>query len=152
MLEKLEYYHGAAIIRLLEDERCGDIKRHKLLGYVVNLHTFILLKYSTKGRSPWGFTFDQEDVDRASRVAADYQRVILGLICGGDGICAINWEEGRRLLADQPGRIAVGRKHNHSYSVWGTAGELKWKVPVNRWPSLVFDQMQNTTASLLKTQ
>lgn len=139
MLDKSEYYHGAAIIRLLADERCKTIRKRGLLGYVVNDNVFIFIKYTTKGRSPWGFTFDQEDVDRCFKMLNDYGRLILGLVCGGDGICALDWGEVKELLDGKPGRIAVARKHNHSYSVWGTAGELKRKVAVGRWPLLTFE-------------
>jgi len=139
MLDKSEYYHGAAIIRLLEDERCRAVRKRELLGYIVNEDIFVLLKYTTKARSPWGFTFDQEDVDRCHRMMNEYRKLILGFVCGGDGVCALNWQEANELLNGKPGRIATGRKHNRSYSVWGTAGELKRKVPVGRWPSIMFE-------------
>ena len=142
MLDKSEYYHGAAIIRLIEDEMCRSVRRHKCLGYVVNDGVFIFLKYTTKGRPPWGFNFDQEDVDRCFKMAGEYHKVVLGFICGGDGVCALDWKEANELLGGKPGRIAAGRKHNHSYSVWGTAGELKRKVPVGRWPSLAFESSE----------
>ena len=139
MLDKTEYYHGAAIIRLLENSACESVKKKEYLGYVVNGSVFAFLKYSTKGRSPWGFSFDQEDVDRCVKMSQEYSRVVLGLICGGDGVCALEWNEAEMLLGGKPGRIAAARKHNHSYSVWGTVGELKHKVPVGRWPLVAFD-------------
>lgn len=144
MLDKSEYYHGAAIVRLLEDEKCRGVRKREFLGYVVNDDIFALLKYTTKGRSPWGFTFDQEDIDRCTRMASEYRRAVVGLICGGDGVCAVSWAEATQLLDGKPGRIAAGRKHNCSYSVWGSAAELKKKVPVGRWPALVFEQSAET--------
>ncbi len=146
MLDKFEYYHGAAIVRILEDERCHSIQRRELLGYVVNQEVFIFLKYTTRSRSPWGFTFDQEDVDRCVRMSSEYKRVVIGMVCGGDGIFALDWDEAKNLLAEKPGRISGARKHNHSYSVWGTAGELKNKIAINRWPSLVFETKEIKTA------
>lgn len=150
MLDKFEYYHGAAIIRLMQNKRCVSVRMRELLGYVVNENVFVFLKYTTKGRSPWGFTFDKEDVDRCLIMASAYCKVVLGFVCGGDGVCVLNWHEANDLLGGKSGRIAVGRKHNHSYSVWGTVGELKHKIPVGRWPSLVFeadDQIQNNIIS-----
>ena len=151
MLDKSEYYHGAAIVRLLEDERCQSIHLRKPRSYIVNNDVFVFLKYTTKGRTPWGFTFDQEDVDRCFRMATEYRKVVLGFICGGDGVCALDWQEAKNLLGGKPGRIAASRKHDCSYSVWGTAGELKRKVPVGRWRSLVFempDQIADNAESL----
>lgn len=144
MLDKTEYYHGAAVVRLLEDARCRGVRKREFLGYVVNNETFALLKYTTKARSPWGFTFDQEDIDRCARMTGEYKRVVVGLICGGDGVCALTWGEITQLLGRKPGRIAAGRKHNCSYAVWGTAGELKQKVPVGRWPALAFEKSVET--------
>lgn len=139
MLDRSEYYHGAAVVRLLEHKGCRSVRKRELLGYIVNETAFVLLKYTTKARTPWGFTFDQEDVDRCLRMASEYQAVVLGLICGGDGVCALHWQEVQALLGDKPGRVAAGRRHNESYGVWGTLGELKRKVPVARWPSLLFE-------------
>src|SRR3990172_9307766 len=102
MLDKSEYYHGAAIVRLLEDERSQAVRIRKPRGYIVNNDVFVLLKYTTKGRSPWGFTFDQEDVERCFKMATEYRKVVLGLICGGDGVCAIDWSEARNLLDGKP--------------------------------------------------
>lgn len=53
MIEKLEFYHGAALVRLIEDARCEAITKHEC-GYLVNHSRIIMIKYSTKGHSPWG--------------------------------------------------------------------------------------------------
>ena len=150
MLDKSEYYHGAALVRLMEDKRCHALKRREFLGYVANNEIFVFLKYTTKGRSPWGFTFDQEDVDRCFKMTTEYKNLVLGLICGGDGVCTVDWHEAKELLGGKPGRIVAARKHNHSYSVWGTVGELKRKVSVNRWPSLVFESSEQTRDNVIE--
>ena len=139
MLDKSAYYHGAAIVRLIDDERCRSIRKRGHLGYIVNDRTFLFLKYTTGARSPWGFTFDQEDVDRCAKMAEEYDDLYIGLICGGDGICALYWHEVIILLGTTAGHISARRKHNHSYSLRGTEGTLTRKVPQNRWPSLLFE-------------
>jgi len=136
MIDKLQFYHGAAIISLLENENLSAKKRGSL-GYVVNDRVFVFLKYTTKARSPWRFSFDQEDVDRCLKMALEYKVVILGLVCGGDGICALSWEETQYLLNTKPGWISVKRKHNKSYGVAGSVSELKRKVSVRRWRSII---------------
>jgi|SRR3989344_2906742 len=136
MIDKLQFYHGAAIISLLENENLSAKKRGSL-GYVVNDRVFVFLKYTTKARSPWRFSFDQEDVDRCLKMALEYKVVILGLVCGGDGICALSLEETQYLLNTKPGWISVKRKHNKSYGVAGSVSELKRKVSVRRWRSII---------------
>lgn len=139
MIDKFEFYHGAAVVKIVDDERCSAVSRHGLLGYIVNQSTFILLKYTAKSRSPWGFTFDTEDMSRCITMNANYPKIIVGLVCAGDGVCGLSWAEVTQLLNHQAGRIAVSRKHNKSYSVRGSAGELKHKITVNRWPSVIFE-------------
>lgn len=138
MIDKFEFYHGAALVRVMDDRRCKAVSKHGLLGYVVNQEIFVLLKYTAKSRSPWGFTFDLEDILRCVEMKAKYSRLVVGLICAGDGICALEWAEVDKLLNQTPGRIAAGRKHNESYAVWGTAGEWKRKISLKRWPELLF--------------
>jgi len=139
MLDKSEYYHGAAIIRLMGDARCLAVKKRGFLGYVVNDEIFVFLKYTTKARSPWGFSFNKEDVDHLFTIEQEYKSVVLGLVCGGDGVCALHWSEAKELLGGKPGRIATGRKHNQCYAVWGTKGTWKRKIPLGRWPLLLFE-------------
>ncbi|OGI68714.1 hypothetical protein A2738_00170 [Candidatus Nomurabacteria bacterium RIFCSPHIGHO2_01_FULL_42_15] len=136
MIDKLQYYHGAAIVALLENENFS-VKKKGLLGYVVNEKVFVFLKYTTKARSPWRFSFDQEDIDRCLKMESEYSTVILGLVCGGDGVCALTWKEARSLLSTNPGWISVQRKHNKSYGVAGSISKLKGKVSVRRWSNIV---------------
>jgi len=145
MLDKAHYYHGAAIIRLLEDERGFSVSKKGFLGYVVNEKIFVFLKYTTKARTPWRFSFDQEDVDRCFRMSLEHEDVVLGLICGGDGVCALKWEEAKMLLDGKPGWICVKRNHNERYGVTGSASELDRKVAVGRWPTLLSETIQQKT-------
>jgi len=137
MIEKQEFYHGAALTRLLEDPRCERIRRQDF-GYIVNESVFVFVKYSTKGRSPWGFVFSGEEARKLNEISG---LVFIGLICGGDGICAVAWGDIKALLGETAGsaRIAVRRRFNEQYGVSGPVAELKGKVPVKAWPALVFD-------------
>jgi hypothetical protein len=137
MIDKQEYYHGAAIIRLLEDERCQKLRQHNL-GYMVNDESFIFLKYSTKSRSPWRFSFSSDEIERLNSLADSFKKIILALICGGDGICAISWQEATGLLTNDAGWISAKRNFNEQYAVAGSQGKLKGKVSLREWPAIVF--------------
>ena len=139
MINKHKFYHGAAIVRLLEDERCKALRKKGSLGYICNEKVFLFVKYTTKARTPWQFTFDQEDVDRANRMAAEYGRAVCVFVCGGDGVCAVSWEEVQQVINNTAGRVAVARKHNKQHSVWGGADQLEHKVAINQWPAVVFE-------------
>jgi hypothetical protein len=139
MIEKLEFYHGAALVRVIEDPRCETIAKHAC-GYRVNNNRILAIKYSTKAHSPWGFTFSGEDISRFNAANAEFGDCLIALVCGGDGICALSWGHTAALLAESPGRIAAKRGFAGCYAVSGPAGELKGKVAMNRWPSIIFDR------------
>jgi hypothetical protein len=138
MIEKLEFYHGAALVRVIEDPRCQTIVKHPV-GYRVNTNRILAIKYSTKARSPWGFTFSGEDIARLDAATTEFGDCLIALVCGGDGICALSWKVATALLSESPGRIAAKRGFAGCYAVNGPAGELKRKVAMNRWPAIVFD-------------
>lgn len=137
MIDKQAFYHGAAIIRLFEDLRCESVARHAI-GYLVNESIFVFLKYSTKSRSPWRFSFSLDEIRRLSHMQPLHNTVV-ALVCGGDGICAITWTEAEASLGNNAGWISAKRNFNESYGVAGSVGSLKRKVPLQRWPLLVFE-------------
>lgn len=141
MIDKQEFYHGAAIVRLLEDKRCHNIGKHEF-GYIVNNDVYIFLKYRTKSRSPWTFCFSREENRRLNEQANAFKKIIIVLICGGDGICAILLQDAETILGYKEGRITVKRKFNEQYGVYGTVGALKGKISLQKWPGIVFDKIQ----------
>jgi hypothetical protein len=138
MIDKQEFYHGAAIVRLLESPHCQRVRKHDP-GYTVNDHTFIFLKYSSKSRSPWRFSFSRDEAERLNFLTSSYRKIVVALICGGDGICAITWPEAADLLGNEAGWISARRNFNEQYGVAGPRGKLENKVSLRQWPSIVFE-------------
>ena len=137
MIDKQEYYHGAAIVRLLDDSRFVTVKKHKL-GYIVNDEVVVLVKYSTKNRTPWRFTCTLDEMVGIETLLQRKVKVVIALTCGGDGICAINASELLNVMGDNPGWIAVKRNFNEQYGVSGQYGLLERKIAFQRWPAIVF--------------
>lgn len=138
MIDKQEFYHGAAIIKLLEDGRCTNIKKRDC-GFVINNEIFIFLKYRTKSRSPWNFNFDSVDIERIRSCARNFRKIIIALICGGDGICPLLWQNAEKILGGKAGWISARRNFNQQYGVEGSECSLKGKVSLKEWPEIVFD-------------
>jgi hypothetical protein len=59
-IRKQEFYEGAALHLLARNGSIRSIRYNPPL-FLVNDEVFLLLKYSTKGRSPWGFTFTTDE-------------------------------------------------------------------------------------------
>jgi len=137
MIDKREFYHGAALICLLEDARCQQVRKHEF-GYIVNDAAFVFLKYTTKPRSPWRFSFSVDEVQRLNLLASQFRKIIIAMVCGGDGICAVSWRDASNLLGNNTGWISARRKFKEQYAVAGQVGQLHGKVSLNEWPSVVF--------------
>jgi hypothetical protein len=142
MIDKADFYHGAALATALTDSRCIDIARWPP-GYLVNESVWVLLKYTTKGGSPWQFTFTAEDVARLEHCPDEADRVVQALVCGGDGICTISAETALELLEGAAGGVSVRRKFHGWYGVSGPAGKLEKKVAPRRWPQILFQNEED---------
>ena len=85
-IQKQEFYEGAALHLLARSGRITAL-RYDPPFFMLNNHLLVLLKYSTRGRSPWGFTFtpDEQALLKAGGVKS---RIVIGLVCGADGVAA----------------------------------------------------------------
>jgi len=133
-------------MRLLEDKRCKTVRKDEP-GYIVNNEVFVFIKYSTKTRSPWMFTFRQDEVEQLNTRATSFGDIIIVLVCGGDGICAVSWCNASHLLGNKAGWISARRKFNEQYTVAGQAGQLHGKVSLREWPSIIFERISHDTTS-----
>lgn len=138
MIDKAEFYHGAALVRAIEDPRCLSIHWHDS-GYVVNDKSLVHIKYTTRTHSPWRFTISKDDEMRLERGAQQFAHCVVAFVCGGDGVCAIPWCDLQTVLGDPPAWIAAKRAFSACYAVSGPGGTLRHKVALNRWPEILFE-------------
>jgi hypothetical protein len=135
MLPDYGRYYGSALIQLFDHcllpvavERLSDAPQgFYLLGGKAPLY----LKFSRNRKGPWSFTFHREHQVQFQSMVDRYGDCVLGLICGMDGVAALNYVQVREVLDDnfeeQEG-ITVSRRLNRMYSVGGTNGRLSGKV------------------------
>ncbi len=132
-IKKQEFYEGAALHLLA---RAGGITsiRYDAPFFLLNDHLLVLLKHCTKGRSPWGFTFtgDEQGIlqERASRL-----RVVIGLVCGADGVAAVPYDAYLSVATPRESavHIACYRQFNEHYEVNGPDGTMAGKVAPSNW-------------------
>jgi len=136
-IQKHEFYEGAALHQLVRGSRTCSLA-YEAPVFKINEGTQILLKYSTGKKSPWGFTLTPDEQGLLARADSNL-RTVIGLICGSDGVAAI--EHAELLLIAPPSGVATHvscyRKHGEHYEVNGPAGALKRKVPPSDWRKLV---------------
>jgi hypothetical protein len=136
-IAKQAFYEGAALHQLIRSNGVRTVEFNDPF-FVLNGCLSAYLKYSTRIRSPWGFTFTQdEQVALHERAACG--PIVIGLICAGDGVATVAYED---YLSIAPPRtsaihIACYRKHKEQYEVSGPDGVIARKIPPSDWLRLL---------------
>jgi hypothetical protein len=132
-IKKQEFYEGAALHQLARSGGITSIRYDHPL-FLLNNQVLVLLKYSTKGRSPWGFTFTTDEQALLQKKAAEH-KVVIGLVCGADGVATFTYDGYRSVatLRNTAVHIACYRKHGEHYEVNGPDGTLDGKVAPSNW-------------------
>jgi hypothetical protein len=134
---KQAFYEGAALHLVA---RGGDLTSldYDAPFFLFNGNLLVLLKYSTKGRSPWGFTFFPAE-QTLLRQKAPRNTVVIGLICGADGVAAISYKRFAEIAAPRSSVIHLScyRQHGEHYEINGPDGRLNRKVPPSMWPNIL---------------
>lgn len=104
-IKKQEFYEGAALHLLA---RQGGIRsiRYQPPFFLINDRLTALLKYSTRGRSPWGFTFMPDEQALLKKVSSNHA-VMIGLICGSDGVAMATVARTLACLWGTPGFVVA---------------------------------------------
>ena len=132
-IKKQEFYEGAALHILMRVSGCLNIQ-YQVPFFVLNNQVAVLLKYSTKNRSPWGFTFssDERGSLEAKACASD---TVIGLVCGSDGVAVVTYEAYKSIIGAKSGAVHVAcyRRYGEHYEVRGPACTLKKKISPSSW-------------------
>lgn len=135
MISDTAKFHGAALISLLEEIDSG-IRIRRLFSdnlgfYILNEKIPIFLKYASKRESPWSFTFHPDHLDRYRHLNSEYGDCLMIMICGSDGIVALDYSEMSGIvLLDRNCKksISIARKLKHMYCVSGTDGVVNKRI------------------------
>jgi hypothetical protein len=136
-IKKQEFYEGAALHLLTRGGGIAGL-RYEPPFFILNNDVLVCLKYSTKGRSPWGFTFTVDE-RRLLRTRARNRRLVIGLICGADGVAAISYEDYRSIAGRKRSAIHIAcyRKHGKHYGVFGPEGKLDRTIAPSVWQRIL---------------
>jgi hypothetical protein len=137
-IQKQEFYEGAALHQLMRGSCGTNAVVHSPPFFVFNGTLQVHLKYSTAKRSPWGFTF-MPDEQTLLRQRAQEMPLVIGLICGADGVAAVPYEDYVRVAAvkDAALRISCRRNHRERFEIVGPDGALPSKVAPSDWVRLL---------------
>jgi hypothetical protein len=136
-IKKQEFYEGAALHLLARGGNVTSMRYEPPL-FLFNHKIVVMLKYNTKGRSPWGFTFRPDEQDILQGRANEFP-IVLGLICGADGVAALDYNDYQQIAKTKelPVHISCYRNHGEHYEVNGPDGTLGKKIPPSRWQRIL---------------
>ncbi len=132
-IRKQEFYEGAALHLLARAGKITSI-RYEAPFFVLNNDLIVLLKYSTRTRSPWGFTFTPEEQVLLKEKACQLKTAI-ALVCGADGVAAFDYDGYLQVASPRDSAIHIScyRDHREHYEVNGPDGKLDGKIPPSNW-------------------
>jgi hypothetical protein len=136
-IKKQDFYEGAALHLLARTNQVESIS-YDAPFYLINNKVSVLLKYCTRIRSPWGFTFTEDEQTTLKR-ASKRLSLIIGLICGSDGVAAVDYESFLTVARPRQSAIHVAcyRGHWEHYEVNGPDGTLDRRVSPSNWQRIL---------------
>lgn len=145
MIKEFEFYHGAVLTKLFHESKkdlvISIFPTPSNSSYVINKKIGLFIKYSSKRMSPWRFSFSQEHQDEILKIKNKIGSVFLLLICGEDGVVALNFNELKEILNETHQVvewISVSRTRNTEYQVKGSDGSLVYKISKKDFPRKLF--------------
>jgi hypothetical protein len=132
-IKKQEFYEGAALHILARGAGIVSV-RYEAPFFVLDDRLLVYLKYCTRSRSPWGFTF-MPDEQVLLQVTSRRRKIAIGLVCGADGVAGFGFDDYLRVASVRKSAVHVAcyRKHGEHYEVNGPDGTLGEKVAPSDW-------------------
>ena len=136
-IQKQEFYEGAALHQIIRGSS-GARVTYAPPFFVLDERMQVHLKYSTAKRSPWGFTF-MTDEQVLLQQRALMMPLVIGLICGADGIAALAYDDYVSIASMQDSALHVYCKRNHRehFEIGGPVGTLPGRVAPSEWSRLL---------------
>ena len=152
MIRDQELLHGAALIRLIDAgvpvTVCRATEIHPSVYAVESgsRRAMLLLKLSTRKKSPWQFTFAGGEGAALAVLAEEYpeRERLLVFVCHLDGVCCLPHDRLGELVEDPFDlagiAVSVARTEGKSYRVTGPGRlRLRGTIPVSDWPRIALE-------------
>ncbi|MBX7184806.1 MAG: hypothetical protein K1Y01_06620 [Vicinamibacteria bacterium] len=136
-IKKQEFYEGAAIHQLVRGGGAINLKYEDPF-FIANNDLVLHIKYSTKGRSPWAFTF-MPDERALLKKRAEVSELVMALVCGSDGVALLAYGAFCDIAGsgDNSIHLSSSRRHGQHYTISGPDGALDRKIAPSLWPRLI---------------
>lgn len=145
MISDTARFHGSFFILLFESlEEPVSVDRISTLGqgfYMLARRIPIYLKFSSKRRGPWTFTFNGRQQTAQNALLDSHGECFTCLICGSDGVVGLNMGDLSKVLDDsleEQQSVSVRRPLRNMYCVSGKDGRLERRIGRNS----IFEELE----------
>ena len=156
-----EFYHGAAVLNLMEalgqelpnhyfsiknlgqrnfysvtSRRSGLLTKGKEIG------AGLIIKTSSKRRTPWRYNFHKPHQEEMKRLYSFYGQVFILFIAGEDGIACLDYVSLGEVLDEkfeEQEWVSIKRKRGEYYRVAGNDGIREKGLATNQFPKQITD-------------
>jgi len=143
-MKDINFFHGIVLARIV-GRKCVFLKKIDKSTYCLNNKIYFYIKYSTHRMPPWTFSFLKEHVEKIVSFCESRNKIYILLVCNGDGICCLNFEEFKIIISPKnnlyPKWIKVFRRKREKYSVTGSDGALNYKIGNSDFPNKLNENM-----------
>jgi hypothetical protein len=142
-IQEKDFFHGAALTQIVEHPSFKALNKadEKYGHYQINHNTRILLKYRSKGESPWTFELKEEDINTLIDDIASDQRSFLCLVCGKISVCILSSGEYQDLINTSQRtsqHITIELPPRSSMKVKSKIFTLDHTIPHTNFPNILF--------------
>ena len=132
MIREFEQYHGVVLRDLIVKSQVPlTISARDEVGRInsfsVNDDVGLHIKHCSNRLAPWAYTFTPENFAEIEWLASHVRSLWIALVCGCNGVVALNLDEFLTLTNSDDGRtrfIRIDRDRRTMYRVHGNAGKL----------------------------
>jgi hypothetical protein len=120
MLPDYSRYYGSAFTHIVDQLGKAVLFEKIAIGaqgfYLLNGKAPLYIKFSRSRKGPWSFNFHRDHQAQYRKLVKAYGDCVTALVCGNDGIVALNDAQMRQILddrLDEQEGVSVRRKLNH---------------------------------------
>ncbi len=143
-IQEQDTFHGPALMQIVEHDSFKALNKadDQYGHYLVNKDIRLWVKYASKAKGPWQFTFQPNDLSLISKDVKQKGITHVVLVCGNVSICSLNTDELERLLditAKSAQWLKVAAPPNKQMRVTGSdSNKSSILAPHNKFPGCIF--------------
>jgi hypothetical protein len=145
-IPEYHFYHGAALSLIVSTGNFTGLSRVQGIrasAYAINNSIGILIKHTTNDISPWQFNFMPDHQETARTLFRTYNdKAFIALVCGKVGVCLLKYGEYASVIDEnfrEQENLTVERPDGGGFRVRGAGGRFPGVIPLNRFPTYIFE-------------